>query len=102
MLDVIIAAIKPSPTPYSHNIPVVILGLIISGSFFMSAKAARGRPQLATRKGRGRRDIPAQGVVTYNIYVACRSICNWIKMESSILKWFIGTDQETKTNSNIK
>jgi len=57
MLDVFIAAIKPSPTPYSHNIPVVILGLIISGSFFMSAKAARGRPQLATRKGRGRHVI---------------------------------------------
>ena len=32
----------------SATIPAVILGLIISGDFFISAIAARGIPQLAT------------------------------------------------------
>lgn len=35
------------PLHHTHT-PVVILGLMISGSFFMSAKAASGRPQFAT------------------------------------------------------
>lgn len=34
--------------PYHTHTPNVILGLMISGSFFMSAKAASGRPQFAT------------------------------------------------------
>ena len=33
---------------YTHDLPVVIFGLIISGSFFMSAMAASGNPQFAT------------------------------------------------------
>ena len=35
------------PTTHTHT-PNVILGLMISGSFFMSANAASGRPQFAT------------------------------------------------------
>ena len=31
-----------------YGLPVVIFGLMISGSFFMSAIAASGRPQFAT------------------------------------------------------
>jgi hypothetical protein len=34
----------------SLSIPTVIGGLIISGSFFKSAIAANGKPQLATKK----------------------------------------------------
>lgn len=32
------------------DIPTVIFGLIILGSFFKSAKAANGKPQFATEK----------------------------------------------------
>ena len=39
--------------PYTHTnkqhaLPIVIFGLMISGSFFISAMAAIGNPQLAT------------------------------------------------------
>ena len=39
---------------YPLHSPTVILGLMISGSFFKSAMAANGRPQLATRSTRRR------------------------------------------------
>jgi hypothetical protein len=32
-----------------YSLPTVIFGLIISGSFFKSAIAANGKPQLATK-----------------------------------------------------
>ena len=41
-------AIQLCPGRHDVNSPTVIFGLIISGSFFMSAMAARGMPQLAT------------------------------------------------------
>jgi hypothetical protein len=34
----------------NYYLPTVIFGLIISGSFFKSATAANGKPQLATMK----------------------------------------------------
>ena len=39
------------------TLPTVMLGLIISGSFFMSARAASGMPQLATTDHGQRRGI---------------------------------------------
>ena len=39
------------------TLPTVMLGLIISGSFFMSARAANGMPQLATTDHGQRRGI---------------------------------------------